>query len=66
MLGGNWDARIFALCRNQTPGMMGKRGRRQEAVALGHIFNWQGENAPQSVLIFDPQGKRFDFLFLTF
>lgn len=37
----------------------------KEAIAIGHIFNWQGKNAPQSVLIFDHQGKGFDFVFLT-
>jgi hypothetical protein len=44
----------------------GRRGRKQEAIAIGHIFNWQGESAPQCVLIFDHQGKGFDFVFLTF
>jgi len=43
-----------------------RTGREQEAIAIGHIFNWQGESAPQCVLIFDHQGKGFDFVFLTF
>jgi hypothetical protein len=42
----------------------GTEGREQEAIAIGHIFNWQGESALQNVLICDHQGKEFDFVFM--
>lgn len=43
---------------------MGKGERKQEAIAFGHILNWQGEDTLEGISIFDHLAYRFDFLFM--
>lgn len=43
---------------------VGEGGRKQEAIALGRILNWQGEDALEGISIFDHLAYRFDFLFM--